>query len=226
MNAHRKRNTVVIIATVLGICLAVIAAYNMSTDRNTASAADEVKLYLEDIDAMIRSEASNNTALSFSSNPYDYIADNAGFQKIIDLGVSALPELERSLLESSDNGLNEYIIAIAIQDISGTDVDSINNRTVLSWENAKQFQAEWASAKENVNEQVKLIINSDTLTETQKSEKISAYGVLAVPELEQIISNGDYKSNEDLSLLKSIAEKQDLTVRDQEIIEEMIGVAG
>ncbi|MDR1042470.1 MAG: hypothetical protein LBL54_01030, partial [Clostridiales Family XIII bacterium] len=148
MNVHRTRKSVVAIAVALCICVALIVVYSTSNNHNVVSAADEVKMHLENINEMLEGGSDSTLPLQ-SSNPYDYIADNEDFQRIIELGDSALPELERTLSDSPDNGLNEYIIAIAIQEISGTDVDSFNNRTDIKWENAKQFLEEWTSAKDD-----------------------------------------------------------------------------
>lgn len=63
-----------------------------------------------------------STPPSFSSSPYTYIKDSKDFENIVALGNPALPILKKMLDESNNNGLIEYIYAIAIEKISKVDI--------------------------------------------------------------------------------------------------------
>lgn len=145
---------------------------------------------MEKIDKSIQREIREQTDLSFSSNPYDYIQNSEYYDNVVKLGVAALPELENMLKTSENNGLNEYIIAIAIEEISHADVNAIlENPDGCGWENAKEFSGEWAKIKAEANVRVEKIIQSNALENKEKAALISDYGVLAVPVMEQYISN-------------------------------------
>lgn len=149
----------------------------------------EVTEYVKEHPSLSRANV-NKVEHTFSSNPYDYIQNSEYYDNVVKLGVAALPELENMLKTSENNGLNEYIIAIAIEEISHADVNAIlENPDGCGWENAKEFSGEWAKIKAEANVRVEKIIQSNALENKEKAALISDYGVLAVPVMEQYISN-------------------------------------
>ena len=68
-----------------------------------------------------------------SSNPYDYI-NNEYYGNIVSLGKDAVPVLEEMYRTGELTGLHAYISAIAVQEITGAD---------LEWSTAEEFYSSW-----------------------------------------------------------------------------------
>jgi len=77
-----------------------------------------------------------------SSNPFDY-TKNEYYQNIIDLGKNAVPVLEDMYNKGELSGVNAYLSALAIQDITKCNLYEKYN---LDWSTAEEFYALW---KEN-----------------------------------------------------------------------------
>ena len=73
-----------------------------------------------------------------SSNPYDYI-DNDHYNNIIKLGMPAVSVLEEKYSNNELHGLNAYIAALAIQEITGIQISEEADET---WETAEEFFAQ------------------------------------------------------------------------------------
>jgi len=145
-SVNKKRIVALIVSTV--VIVSLFAALNLP--KNQAAATEEtVRVNLESLRESIDATEASNPLLLFSSNPYDYVSDgkNEYYNKIVALGPEALPSLEKALAESPNNGLNEYIIAIAIEDIAKADVRGIE-RDPFAWSDAKEFEKSgWRSIK-------------------------------------------------------------------------------
>jgi hypothetical protein len=216
---HSKKNKLLVLGCLLFITLLVWGVASVLT--SPSNATEIVKISMNRIDKTIQEAIENKELLAFSSNPYDYIADNEDYDKMVSLGVEALPELERLLAESENNGLNEFIIAIAIEDITNADVKEILDDE-FAWENAKEFQENWSDIKLSADDNVEQIVASNDLTKAQKSQKISAYCVLAIPELNKVLAEGSI-SAEDSKYIKKMIDKFDLKNREVKIVEGVLG---
>lgn len=69
------------------------------------------------IDEKLNAIISNGPSLS--SNPYDYIKDNQDYEEIVNMGKPALEYMLRKFEAGKENGLKEYIMAIACSEILG-----------------------------------------------------------------------------------------------------------
>ena len=69
---------------------------------------------------------------SFSSNPYDFIKNNKDYMDIVNLGQPALDYMLSKFEQTTDNGLKEYVMAIACSEILGE----------------KPEQKDWSSGRE------------------------------------------------------------------------------
>ena len=78
-----------------------------------------------------------------SSNPYDYI-DNDHYNNVIKLGMPAVSVLEEKYNNNELHGLNAYIAALAIQEITGIQISEEADET---WETAEEFFAQWNKIK-------------------------------------------------------------------------------
>lgn len=74
-----------------------------------------------------------------SSNPYDY-TKNEHYNNIVNLGEDAVPVLENMYKEGKLTGVNAYISALAIQDITKCDLYKEYN---LDWSTADEFYSLW-----------------------------------------------------------------------------------
>lgn len=180
----KNNSKINILGMVIAIATVIVILGMVLFGRTEVSAEEKVRINLHRIDESISEAIEEESELALSSNPYDYIENNEYYKNIIGLGVSALPELEKSLVNSETNGLNEYILAIAIEEITHADVNGILEEE-YGWENAKEFSKEWTAIKENVNKEVLEIATSSHLTAIEKCEKLENYGVLAVPSIKE-----------------------------------------
>lgn len=76
-----------------------------------------------------------------SSNPLDY-TKNEYYENIINLGKNAVPVLEKMYNEGKLTGLNAYLSALAIQDITKCNLKEKYN---LDWTSAAEFYNLWKS---------------------------------------------------------------------------------
>jgi hypothetical protein len=191
MKTSTIRNCAIVSFAVLVCVAALIILFGFP--KNQADATEKViEIDLERLNEAIDVSCEEDRYLGFSSNPYDYISDgkNEYYNEIIALGIKALPALEKALAESEDNGLDKYILAIAIEEITGANVKEIE-KSSGGWGNAKEFESKWLALKENAPERIEAIVDSGTLSDDEKAEQLEAYGVLAVPVLEGMIERGD-----------------------------------
>ena len=79
----------------------------------------------------------NNVSNLLSSNPYDYI-DNEYYKNIVSLGKDAVPILEKMYKNRKLVGLNAYLSALAIEDITGCHLS-----TKYNWSSAEEFYNLW-----------------------------------------------------------------------------------
>lgn len=76
---------------------------------------------------------------ALSSNPYDY-TNNEYYENIVDLGKSAVPVLESMYKDNKISGINAYLSALAIEDITDCHLYEKYN---LEWETAEEFYNLW-----------------------------------------------------------------------------------
>lgn len=131
-----------------------------------------------------------------SSNPYDYIKDNSNYEKIVALGLDALPIIKDKLDKTNENGLREYILAIAAEEIAKVD---LKNNT-YNWINGKEWLNEWNKLLRFIPENVD-IITSGTLDNNAKNAALSKLGVAAVPYIMDKIAAGETEYTPSLSNL-------------------------
>lgn len=74
-----------------------------------------------------------------SSNPYDY-TNNEYYNNIVKLGKDAVPVLENMYKNNELSGLNAYLSALVIQDITNCNLYEKYN---LDWTTADEFYSLW-----------------------------------------------------------------------------------
>lgn len=136
--------------------------------------------------------------LASSSNPYDYIKDNSEFNNLVDIGPDALSVIKKRVDESSENGLKEYILAIAAEKIAKVDLKGDN----FGWATAKEWSGKWNTHLKNLSTNFKSINKSDKSSEAKNAEIIE----LGTPALPFIIDEVEQGNNELIPALQKLTE--------------------
>jgi NAD-dependent DNA ligase len=143
-------------------------------DRNMISIMDDVnKLTTQDPKS------------SMSSNPYSYI-NNANYKSIIELGSEALPILVDRIDQSKENGLKEYILAIATEKIAKVDL----KKDGCKWGTAKEFTKVWKTYLKQIPTNVNNIVASNEANE-KKVQELVLQGIPAIPFIMDKIEQGN-----------------------------------
>ncbi|BCZ47888.1 hypothetical protein psyc5s11_39550 [Clostridium gelidum] len=75
----------------------------------------------------------NNTKVTASSNPYDYTKDSQDYKDIVNLGDNALKYMVTKFEKSKENGLREYVMAIACSEILKENTETKKWTTGREW---------------------------------------------------------------------------------------------
>ncbi|WP_028544462.1 hypothetical protein [Paenibacillus taiwanensis] len=121
--------------------------------------------------------STNAPPTAFYSNPYDYTQNSAPFSHILKLGHAALPILQDKLSASEENGLKQYIIAIAIENIAQVKLKPTSS---ANWDTGKQFLKEWRQHLQHIPQHVAAVVNSKAHQEQQTTQLIQL-GLPTVP---------------------------------------------
>ena len=158
--------------------------------------------------------------LGGSSNPWDYIADgiNPYYNDILALGPVAIPDLKRELSESPNNGLEEYLFAIAIEEVEGADLTKLVDKNSLPW-SGKEFLEVWSGVERDAPQRISEIARSKSLSLEEKKQSLSAYGALAVPYFMELA--GDESVNPELrEFMREYIDKWALTDEELAAVQE------
>ena len=120
-----------------------------------------------------------------------------------------LPVLERALMSSNQGGLDDYIICIAIEEVSGVSLRTIKE-SPYSWGTAMAFRSLWPEVRSSASELINGILASKQLSNQEKMERISAYGLLAVPIIKDALLQGGLEESL-VSLLNDYVAARPLT---------------
>lgn len=147
-----------------GIIVFLLTIKVASSQANTTLAAEVQANFAK------MSELSMEQAMS--SNPYDYI-DNEYYDNIVELGVPAAEVIAQNYHDGEYAGLNAYIAALAIQEI--TDMN-MYECTGEDWETGEQFFERWATTVESLPDIFEKVMDSDD-TMPNKVNQIEKYGI-------------------------------------------------
>lgn len=112
-----------------------------------------------------------------SSNPYDYTKENPAFDAVVAMGYEALPGLEGKLRTERPDGLDGYLICVAIETITRCDLKQFEEFT---WAHAGGFLAQWEEYLERMPSLVEEILERDLCMKVQGGE-IAKLGAPVVP---------------------------------------------
>jgi hypothetical protein len=181
----------------LGVILALSilgTAFLLNTNAVAKQVDSNIDAIVDNIDKMRNEHA----ALASSSNPYDYIKDNSDFNSLVEIGPDALPIIKQRVDKSSENGLKEYILAIAAERIAKVDLKGDN----FGWSTAKEWSDKWNNHLKNLPTNFKDIIKSDKKSETKNAEVIK----LGIPALPFIIDEVEQGNTDLIPALQKLVE--------------------
>lgn len=173
MNKSKIIVSISAIVIVLSLVITVVAVRSTPTYAFTTN--------MNKLAEGIQKEMEDHSDLSYSSNPYDYIDNNQYYENIIKMKLDALPLLVESLENSEESGLMEYIMSIAIEEISGVDMESLEGE----WSSGQEFLEKYQVFLRGVEDNVNVIMTSEILNEDEKVEALSKIGIYALPYIEE-----------------------------------------
>lgn len=176
-------------------------------EAQVASAMSDIVGKMNDENYMQGKFLENGMPLAMSSNPYDFIKDNEAFDKIIALGMEALPELVKIQNNNDMYGsLERYLIAIAIETISKTDLKAYEE---FAWDQADAFARNWSKFEKEAAIAIPAIVNDGKLNNNEKLAKLAKYGMLSLQAMES-----DKNINQ-TSLFGDVKDKFEKSSRDE-----------
>lgn len=155
----------------------------------------------------LEQESAASPELALGGGAVIYAQESVAYQSIVDLGLPAVKPLYDKLSASADSGLYEYILALAIQDITG---EEFTYNSDYGWSNALEFTMAYEAKVNNVQINVERILNSD-IPDAQKAVQLQVQGVFAVsPLLDQLATaNPPLPSDQILQVINQITERGD-----------------
>jgi len=177
----KKGYKVFLITTfVLSLIMSTFAINNLF-----ASIPYQIDSNLNEIMKNVEVMASEHSDQAYSSNPYDYLQDNANYQKIVALGPNALVTIKNQIEKSTQNGLREYILAIAAEEIAKVNLKG----DTCNWSNSKEWLNQWKILLRNVPDEVEMITSSSQNIEA-KNLQLRKLGVVAIPYILDKVATG------------------------------------
>lgn len=173
------------IALLSVVCLIVVTMLTSIISHANASVASKIDQNMLSIMDDVRKLATQDPQAAMNSNPYSYI-NNANYKSIISLGSDALPILVDRIIQSKENGLKEYILAIATEEISKVDLKTNKG----GWDSAKEFTKVWKTHLKQIPTNVNNIVASNESNE-KKVHELALLGTPAIPFIMDKIEQGN-----------------------------------
>lgn len=170
-----RQLAVVMTATVIIVILTACANKTVDINEQIDLRVNKIQ---KSIDQPFLSEA------GYGPNIYDDIKSNEDFASIINLGFDALPVLIRLLDHSVQDGLEEYIYAVALEGISKVDM-----RRSTDWNSGKEFLTIYTAHLKEIPNKVKNIVD-EPISDKEKIDQLMLLGTPAIPYLFDVIESG------------------------------------
>lgn len=169
--------SIVLVIAVIITCFVSSTNTASAAEKQTDALINEIQYRIEESLKTEGAYLSNGMPLAMSSNPYDYVKDNAEYDKLIALGEESLDDLYKLQQDQEKyDSFQRYIIAIAIEEITKTDLKQSEE---YFWMDADGFSEKWNDFSIEAEENIKDILNNNSLSENEKIENICFYGTLA-----------------------------------------------
>ena len=136
-----KLNRIIAI-TLLSIAIATSAGCaNTAPPGDRAEMQSQVRNDIAQVMSDIATAEKANPAIALSSNPFTYAEISPALDRLVARGEPALDSIAEEIEESPENGLREYLLAIAGQRIMGAD------KTIGTWSTAKEWARYYRTSK-------------------------------------------------------------------------------
>lgn len=180
-----RRPILLVIAT---LAVAALAGAVLAAGEHFTNAAGGAPVSPEQqASALIDDLVSGSTAYPSSSNPYDYASNNPAFDALVALETPALKVAGERLSASAEDGLTEYLTAIAAERIARVDLRATS--TSSPWETGKGWLARWNAHVRAIPEDVAAIAQSNAAPGEKVAELI-ALGTPALPYILDRVAQG------------------------------------
>lgn len=110
MSSLLRFTLAIVVMIAAAVCLMACARQDQpSKARMKELVRSDIDRVMSDIDAATKEDPS----IGLSSNPFDYVGISPAMQRLVDRGAAALEPIVEEIESSPDNGLREYLLAIA-----------------------------------------------------------------------------------------------------------------
>lgn len=155
-----------------------------------AETLDNIQAEMNKLMSEIEMEMKNNPEVAMQGHPGEFIKNSDSYKNITNLGLKAVKPMYDILYDSRDSGLYEYILAMAVQDITG---EKFVYNADYGWKNSMEFRMAYEEKVNNVKFNVERIISDENLSDEEKIEKFKEQGIFAVSFLIKEYNNNDSK---------------------------------
>ncbi|TGE34993.1 hypothetical protein E4K67_27565 [Desulfosporosinus fructosivorans] len=166
------------------VCLIVVTMLTSTLSQVNASVASKIDQNMLSIMDDV-SKLATQDSQKLSSNPYDYI-NNANYKSIVNLGSEALPIIVDRIDQSKEEGLREYILSIAAEEIAKVDL----KKDKSEWSSAKGFTKVWKTHLKQIPTNVNNIVVSNESND-KKVQELVLLGTPAIPFIMDKIEQGN-----------------------------------
>jgi hypothetical protein len=127
--------TLLMLFPIAALLVGCTGAQDSSSNEMRAVVHADMNEVMSDVDAAMKSDP----AVGMSSHPYDYVGISPAFERLVGRGEPALEAIASEIEASEENGLREYLLAIAGQRILGGDEPN------QAWATGKEWAALYRS---------------------------------------------------------------------------------
>jgi len=188
------------------ICISTAVVFSLSLgiffSHPIHSSAETLNTTINKLMDEVESGAKNNPETKFSSNPYVFIVGNQYYTEIVNMGLPALPLLEDYINKSANNGLKEYILAAAAEEIAKVNLKTDGSQK-YKWTDAKGFVKEWNTHLKNVQQKVDKIVSSNG-SKKEKNDNLVKLGIPAIPFIMDYIEKDTQNNSQLLEALQTL----------------------
>jgi hypothetical protein len=196
--------------------LLVFSAGVMYWNIHVSAVSFKLDSLLSDMIIEFNNQIKENPSIMRSSNPYKFIENNSAYEGITRLGYEALPIINEKIEKSENNGLQEYILAIAAEQIASVDLKGES----FNWDTGKGWAREWKKHLTKLPKEFELIMA--TVNSNDKVGKVIKLGAPAIPLIIEDIEKGNHELIPALKVLVQKNAKLDFNEEDEKDINKWI----
>lgn len=160
---------------ILVIALGLSLGYLIGRPKNVRAQVDSsMQSIMSDINRIM----DNQSEAALSSNPYDYIECSEAYQDILDIGIPALHALLSRMENNPDKGgLEQYIMAIIVEDISGVQLRDLG----FQWSTGAEWQKAFQEFRAELRQDYQKLTAEKSLSNSEIAARLNKYGLFAKP---------------------------------------------